>query len=49
MQTPTAKQLMEVRDSSRRTVERITVPKGIETIQEKQQSQLTWTLGALRD
>jgi hypothetical protein len=40
---------MELGDSYGRTVERIVAPKGIRTWQVDQQSQLTWTLGALRD
>ena len=49
MQTPTAKQWMEFRDSYGRIGGRITAPKGIRTPQEGQQNQLSWTLGPLRD
>jgi hypothetical protein len=36
-------------NSHGRTRRRIVAPKGIETPQEDQQSQLTWTIGALGD
>jgi hypothetical protein len=47
MQTPTAKQQMQLRDSYGRMGKKFR--KEIGTLQEDQQSQLTWTLGALRD
>jgi hypothetical protein len=49
MQTPTAKQWMELGDSYGRIWGRIEAPKGIGTTQEDQQSQLIWTHGVLRD
>ena len=49
MQTPTAKQWMEIVDSYGRIGRRIEAQKGIETPQEDQQCQLTWTIGALRE
>jgi hypothetical protein len=49
MQTHTAKQWKELGDFYGRIGLRIAAPTGIETPQEDQQSQLTWTLGALRD
>ena len=45
---PIAKQWMELGDSYGRVGRRIAAPKGMETPQEDQQSQLTWILGALR-
>jgi hypothetical protein len=49
MQTPTAKQWMEPGGSYGRIRGRITNLNGIGTPQEDHQSQLIWTLGALRD
>jgi hypothetical protein len=49
MQTPTAKQWMELGDSYGRIGGRIASPKEIGTPQKDQQSQLTWTLRVLRD
>jgi hypothetical protein len=49
MQTTTAKHWMEFGNTYGRTGGRIKVPMGIGTPQEDQQSQLTWTLGVLRD
>jgi hypothetical protein len=48
MQTPTAKQWMELGDSYGRKGGRIAALKGIGTPQEDQQSQLTRTLEVLR-
>jgi hypothetical protein len=43
------KQLMELEDSYRSVGGKTVGLKGIETPQKDQQSQLTWTLGVLRD
>jgi hypothetical protein len=48
IQTPTAKQWMELGDSYGWTGGRTAGLKGVGTPQEEQQSQLTWILGALR-
>jgi hypothetical protein len=45
----TAKQSMELGHSNGKVVGRIAAVEGMRTPQEDQQSQLTWTLGALRD
>jgi hypothetical protein len=49
MQTPTAKEQMELGDSHGTIGGRIVGLEGIGTPQENQQRQLIWTLGALRD
>jgi hypothetical protein len=49
MQTPIAKQWIELGDSCGTKGGKIVGPKGIETPEKDQQSQLTLTLGALRD
>jgi hypothetical protein len=48
MQTPIAKQWMELGNSYVRIGGRIEALKGIGIPQEDQQGQLTWTLGVLR-
>jgi hypothetical protein len=49
MQTPTVKQWMELGNTYGKIGGRIATWKGIGTPQEDKQSQLTWTLGLLRD
>ena len=49
MQTLTAKQWMELGNSYGRIEGRIAGPEEVGTLKEGKQSQLNWTLGALRD
>jgi hypothetical protein len=49
MQTPTVKERVELGDSYGKIRESIAAPKRIGTPKEDQQSQPTWTPGALRD